>query len=456
MTNINTQLTALGDKASRLWQQSASQVSDDLINDFNTRYIGAYAKSSADLLYLQNNFSVETSPISSYNYNLRNIQVSDSSNQTNKNRTNNTQNNLNSHFTHKNEQTYTNSFSLTSGDYPRDNLSNYTFEIIRSNGEKLELEYPIVNHNNNRTFTPNLQNKSDLFSTGEEYKNFSFNYVPTNEIKTEIKTNSITIEGENSEFTSIGTTPLDLPHLTEADVNFYLFHGTGLDTTQETYIITHGWRSMGVSESNWTNLASSIKNYNQNANIIFADWSNIASNLNYRQAAEDTETVGNAIAQFLYNKGVNPTQTTAIGHSLGAHVSGNIGEKFDQLTAQSLHMIIGLDPAGPDFEDIYNSKTSLRLDETDADRVVAFHSTATLGYDNSLGDVDFYLNDWNDFNRHQPGQKDFIADHAYPIEVLTDLYQGNHYNQPDGTVFDYNDVLNIGIGRYNLNTTSVT
>ncbi|MEM7727025.1 MAG: hypothetical protein AAF208_11740 [Cyanobacteria bacterium P01_A01_bin.45] len=293
---------------------------------------------------------------------------------------------------------------------------------------------------NIHTFSKNIQNDTTNYTTEKDI-------FLDNSLITEIEEST-----DTGNFHSIGTTSLNLPHLSEADIDFYLFEDTELETSNETYIITHGWNSNGISEGQWTDLASSVQTYSENANIIFADWSDICTNPNYWQASQDTDVVGNAIADFLYIEGINPTQTTAIGHSLGAHVSGNIGERLNELTGESLDMIIGLDPAGPNFEGTASSNTSLRLDETDADRVVAFHSTKSLGYDSGLGDVDFYLNKWDDFNYRQPGQENFIADHGYPIEVLNYLYQGKSYTQPDDTVFDYDDVLGIAPGRYDIST----
>jgi len=82
-----------------------------------------------------------------------------------------------------------------------------------------------------------------------------------------------------------------------------------------------------------------------------------------------------------------------IGHSLGAHVCGFAG-KTRRLTG-----IIGLDPAGPIFED--NSEDA-RLNRNDADIVYAIHTnTAWLGIWANIGDIDYYPNG----GKTQPGCK---------------------------------------------------
>ncbi|XP_063117261.1 lipase member H isoform X9 [Cavia porcellus] len=82
-----------------------------------------------------------------------------------------------------------------------------------------------------------------------------------------------------------------------------------------------------------------------------------------------------------------------IGVSLGAHISGFVGEMY----AGQLGRITGLDPAGP----LFNEKPPEdRLDPSDAQFVDVIHSDMdALGYKQPLGNIDFYPNGGLD----QPG-----------------------------------------------------
>ncbi|MDJ0598570.1 MAG: hypothetical protein QNJ37_06995 [Crocosphaera sp.] len=391
------------------------------IGDDYTYYLGSYNKGSVSAVDLEGNATISTPLVTSYNPNVENAQAFNGGTQVG---------NVTSYLIQEDETTYTASFNNT--------LNGYTF-TLDSNPD-----LGSVANNNDGTFTFTLGDDFTFLSTGD-YEDVFFNYTATDGTNTETGSVSIIVEGDDGEFSFFASS-------TSAD--FYLWDGI-LDTNQDTYVLTHGWRSNGVTDKDWIDLAQSIKDYNPYANIIFTDWTDLASNLNYWESADDTATVGQELATFLDEQGVDGTKTTLIGHSLGAHVSGIAGDKYDDITGNSsLSMIIGLDPAGPDFEDGARG-TSARLDASDADHVVAFHSSKTLGYDDALGDADFYLN-WNDLldiTSHQPGESSFFGNHGYPIELLSDLYQGVAYSQADGTVFDYSDVYpNTASGSYDITT----
>lgn len=237
-----------------------------------------------------------------------------------------------------------------------------------------------------------------------------------------------------------------------ASVDFYLWNETLLDITAPTYVITHGWRSDGQTSKEFQDLARSIEGYAPDANIVFTNWLDLANDINYADAADDTLTAGAVLSNFLRGSGLNPTTTTLIGHSLGAHVSGIAGDLYDDLTGMSIGQVIGLDPAGPLFEPPAGRGTRERLDATDGDRVIAFHTSRILGYDGRLADLDLYVN-WEDWL--QPGQWSFIGNHNYPIELLTELYEGAGYLQPnDGSIFDLADLASL-MGSVYLDTTTM-
>lgn len=62
-------------------------------------------------------------------------------------------------------------------------------------------------------------------------------------------------------------------------------------------------------------------------NVIVVDWSEIAVG-EYILASRQVKDVGRFVAamiDFLETKGMDPTKTTLVGHSLGAHVMGLAG-----------------------------------------------------------------------------------------------------------------------------------
>jgi hypothetical protein len=130
--------------------------------------------------------------------------------------------------------------------------------------------------------------------------------------------------------------------------------------------------------------------------------------LSYGRAASSTWAIGNILAYV--NKEIsnmattNRFQTSCIGHSLGAHVCGFFGKMVKMLNPSfPVNKIIGLDPAGPIFgykdSNLYQDP-ELRLNNGDATNVEIFHtSTDVLGFQDPLGDLDFYING----GRIQPG-----------------------------------------------------
>ncbi|MEM7593645.1 MAG: hypothetical protein AAF383_19400 [Cyanobacteria bacterium P01_A01_bin.83] len=241
------------------------------------------------------------------------------------------------------------------------------------------------------------------------------------------------------------------------EVTFSSFEQKPVDTDSDTYVITHGYLSS--SDSEWVgNLAEEIEQLDSNSNIILTDWSEAAGTVNYFSAVEDTEEVGNQLANWLIDEEINPDTTQLIGHSLGAHASGIAGDIYSDITSSSIETIVGLDPAGPAYEDslFSNGKPAdERLDPTDGDRVVAFHTSDTFGYDDPLGLLDLYI---NPDDLLQPGKSNALGNHAYSQDLYTDLIAGNGYVQSnegvlgDG-IFDYDDVFAFS-GSIDVDTTN--
>lgn len=74
-------------------------------------------------------------------------------------------------------------------------------------------------------------------------------------------------------------------------------------------------------------------------NVIVIDWRRGAMTLNYLQAAANTRLVG-AIAAVMVDKlnhtyNIQPSMIHIIGHSLGAHIAGYIGERVPRIARKT-------------------------------------------------------------------------------------------------------------------------
>ncbi|PSF31296.1 hypothetical protein C7H19_22925 [Aphanothece hegewaldii CCALA 016] len=260
----------------------------------------------------------------------------------------------------------------------------------------------------------------------------------------------------NSQFTLYQTTN---------SADFYIWGNNRVfNRTQATYVLTHGWQDYPVNDTKWVDLASSIIQYDPKANIFLTDWSDLATNAVYPESAYDTFVVGQELGNFLERLDIVPSKTTLIGHSLGAHVSGIAADRYDSLLGNpSIKTVIGLDPAGPSFEDDLVGDVQLllggrdlrkkvyRLDASDATQVVALHTDLILGYDARLADLDIYV---NEPALVQPGELSFVGNHLYAVNLAADLYKGAAYVQNDGSVFELNDLF-TSTGSYAVETTAV-
>ncbi len=179
--------------------------------------------------------------------------------------------------------------------------------------------------------------------------------------------------------------------------SIYLWDQTELVLDETTYVVTHGWNSwVDVTDPNaWQfQMGRALRGLSSTANILLVDWSDLSVTPDYAQAASDTLLVGNRLGTFLAQLGLNADKLHLIGHSLGAHVSGNAAAMYEQLTGEAVAQITAMDPAGPLFEGrgIQGKTEWERLDINDATRVVAIHTSEELGFDDRLGDLDLYLN----------------------------------------------------------------
>lgn len=220
--------------------------------------------------------------------------------------------------------------------------------------------------------------------------------------------------------------------------------------TASTYLITHGYQS-SASETWLSTMGETIRALDPQANVLLVDWSRLADppglwGLDYARAADNTLEAGRHLAQTLALLPLTASGVQLIGHSLGAHLSGVAGDRYEDLTGRDFGAIVGMDPAGPGFEspDFFNGfdapSLAERLDASDAAQVVAYHTSDTLGYDAPLGDLDVYV---NPDDLLQPGQDSFVGNHSYAHSLYTQLLSGRSFLQPDGGSFGYGDQFSL-------------
>ncbi|XP_068230441.1 pancreatic triacylglycerol lipase-like isoform X2 [Palaemon carinicauda] len=168
-----------------------------------------------------------------------------------------------------------------------------------------------------------------------------------------------------------------------------------------THLLIHGWMASG--QDGWAVQAKTelLKHYE--CNIISVDWEEIARHVNYYAVVNNLPSVGEHVAMMLDVMHIavqlNITTLHVTGHSLGAHISGIIGQR---VVYGPLGRITGLDPAAPNFHDAPEEE---KLDKSDAAFVEVIHTNAgsllhfCVGLADRIGHVDYYPNG----GEHQPG-----------------------------------------------------
>ncbi|KAI3386901.1 hypothetical protein SNEBB_004545 [Seison nebaliae] len=167
------------------------------------------------------------------------------------------------------------------------------------------------------------------------------------------------------------------------------------EKNKKVYFVVHGFIQSGSTD--WMIRMKDALLQREKCSVIIVDWHE-GNRPPYGRATSNTRVVGRIIAQKLNSfKALN--NVVLIGHSLGAHICGYAGKYNGHVK-----YIIGLDPAGPYFE---NTPKIVRLDKSDAEFVQIIHSNGLknielgLGLYNPIGSLDIYLND----GKEQPGCK---------------------------------------------------
>ncbi|XP_055799398.1 lipase member H-like [Salvelinus fontinalis] len=167
------------------------------------------------------------------------------------------------------------------------------------------------------------------------------------------------------------------------------------NVTKPTTFIVHGYRPTG-SPPVWIHNITQQLLARGDMNVLLVDWNRGATNVNYMKVVTYTHDTADNLTAFIKNmqeKGASLSSIHMIGISLGAHISGFVGAKFNG----KIGRITALDPAGPMFT---GKPPEDRLDPTDAQFVDVVHTDMdAFGFRKPLGHIDFYPNGGAD----QPG-----------------------------------------------------
>ncbi|GJQ71265.1 hypothetical protein Trydic_g11004 [Trypoxylus dichotomus] len=171
-----------------------------------------------------------------------------------------------------------------------------------------------------------------------------------------------------------------------------------------------------------------------NYNVIAVDWARYAFS-GYVKAISMTQKIGSSIGELIINVtkifDVPVEDIHIIGHSLGGHIAGFSGKYIYNNLAKKIGRITGLDPAGPLYNYVPNTK---RLSTEDALFVDILHTNAgVLGILPSIGHMDFYPDGGIYQNTCEPSESEcshnivlsyFIRSVGYNIfeAVLCDSY----------------------------------
>jgi Lipase/CARDB len=216
-----------------------------------------------------------------------------------------------------------------------------------------------------------------------------------------------------------------------------------------TVVITHGFQNTGGSADNpnaaqdWIqNLADAARDqYGDDSNIIIVDWgSNSGDGLTdyYGDdgAAAATHDIGRDVADTLVDRyDIDPSNTVAIGHSLGTHVNDAMTERLHERTGENTGLVIKNDPADPGF------------DPSDVERYREFSDhtvqldTSLLGFDTDEGIADLGIA-FDDIPGTEGWGPDTIDRHSAANDILEHLLNGGEIRLDDGSTWTYDDIVN--------------
>ncbi|XP_047513295.1 lipoprotein lipase-like [Pieris napi] len=198
----------------------------------------------------------------------------------------------------------------------------------------------------------------------------------------------------------------------------YSVQNSNYNASLPIVVIVHGWNNDG--ESNVNHLLRDAFLHVGDYNVIVVDWSKRQSLL-YPVSAGVVDEVGENLGLFLEwllsNFGGDWDKMHIMGHSLGAHVSGNAGRTLGGKVAR----ITAMDPAGPNFGD----DTDRTLRNTDGKYVECINTDGhILGIYDPICTNNFYPNGGTN---PQPGCLFSTCSHSRSYEYVAASVRYNRF-----------------------------
>lgn len=233
-----------------------------------------------------------------------------------------------------------------------------------------------------------------FYILGEDSSDISIRDLPLEIIKDLVKilTNTLTLVGHCGPSQANNLT-LGLHTRTDpaTPISLNLTNPQEIQKGKKTILIAHGYLS-NPNQASFQNMKNKyLTKYD--CNLLLLDWSNItfqSYNSVYCQIPHVADRLADFFCLLEKSYGIALRDLHLVGHSLGAQLSGKIGQLTKAKCNRSVGRITGLDPAGPQF---YGFSKSHRLDKDDADFVDVIHTNrGVFGYYGNCGDSDFYVN----------------------------------------------------------------
>jgi pimeloyl-ACP methyl ester carboxylesterase len=224
-------------------------------------------------------------------------------------------------------------------------------------------------------------------------------------------------------------------------------------------VVVHGFTA-NADVGNWPDeIADLVMKHDKTDTlaVLTIDWNEGADLRDgYALAVANTRYVGIAAERVIRQLNQNDDIFIhCIGHSLGAHICGFLGNAIKEdscYSKSSLDRITALDPAGPHFySSSYANPTPItgplgeKLDRTDADLVDVIHTDSnTLGIVQPIGHTDFYIGENSrELGANQAGcSVSPVCDHGRSHELLR--YSISHKTHCWGHFRCHNSTLTRG------------
>ncbi|KAF5298137.1 hypothetical protein FQA39_LY02561 [Lamprigera yunnana] len=184
------------------------------------------------------------------------------------------------------------------------------------------------------------------------------------------------------------------------------------NATKDNVLIIHGYA--GGDESLPISVLRDAYVANGDYNVWIVDWGPLCQPPCYAAGVHNMKAVARCTGEFLTAMrlgGMQPSRTTCIGHSLGAHICGLISRYV--LFRQ--HRIIALDPARPLIP------VQSRVTAGDASAVHAIHTNAGhYGEMGKSGHVDFCINGGRTQPYCQTTENESLCSHVWAVCYLAE------------------------------------